>query len=185
MNQAKIRSLQYIRRFNFERCNRYQTVAEHSLMVGFLCLDVARAIGLSDWVANELAMAGMLHDAEEAATGDLPYLVRRALGPEVVGALEEAAQEELGLEGYRGHLGGLVDFCDALELAMYIREEEDSGSYSLEAVYWETAGRLVSSSWWGDPRVQGWALSLLGVDGVDLPAFEDRASRASFSGLKH
>lgn len=60
------RSLANICRYN-GHCNRYYSVAEHSVMI-------------SHMVPKELALAALLHDASEAYVGDMPTGLKRAMG---------------------------------------------------------------------------------------------------------
>lgn len=63
------------------------SVAEHSVMVA---ADLLGRTGQRD-----LARAGLLHDAHEAAIGDIPTPVKIALGVDAVRALEDRLQDAL------------------------------------------------------------------------------------------
>src|SRR5512136_91473 len=117
MDVKKVRALQYVRRFNFERCNRYQSVAEHAHFVALLAMEASSRLW---WPAERQATvlaAATLHDLEEAVTGDLPFLVKRALPVGEVLRLEARAMEELGARAPHDlELDDLLNLCDILEL---------------------------------------------------------------------
>ena len=71
MNLKKSRSLMYVRRLNFERCNRYENVAEHSFYVGIMAYQLACAVGLDEAEARYCLKMGLMHDLAEAVTGDM------------------------------------------------------------------------------------------------------------------
>lgn len=164
MDQVKMRALQSVRRFNFERCNRYQSVAEHSFHVALLALDLSTRLGWDPHGRAEATLAALMHDACEAATGDLPYLVKSRLPIKSVVELEYQAAQELdivGLVDYPVDVLRLVDFCDALELCMYLQEEARSGNYSLRQILKETMSRVARHELY---QAQGpWVRGLLGV----------------------
>ena len=166
MDQRKVRSLQSVRRFNFERMNRYQSVAEHSLMVAFLADELATMAGCSDQDRLIVLRAAMYHDAPEAVTGDIPFLVRRKLGLGAAAALDVEAAKELGLPAFHVpfELQKVVDFADVLELAMYLQEEVRSGNQGMRRIWLETLKRMshYPDEW------QGWARDLLGIRPQDL-----------------
>jgi len=144
VDQVKLRAWQYVRRFNFERCNRYQTVAEHSACVAALALDLARMARMPAGKVGVVLEMALLHDAPEAVTGDLPYLVRRSLDPAAIKELDVRAEGELGIDlSAPRDVIDVVSYADALELAMYLREERLSGNASLLDIERETRGRLV------------------------------------------
>ena len=74
------------------RVNRFYSVAEHSLLVGELLRDAgcdARTV-----------LGGLLHDAHEAITGDMPSPMKRVLGEtwkEFEGQWESHVREQLGI----------------------------------------------------------------------------------------
>ena len=150
----KLRALQHVRRFNFERCNRYQSVAEHSFYVALLARQAAFVLKNQD--GNFQGFMGLMHDATEAALGDIPYLVRKNMDSDALWDLEHMAEVEIG--GTPG-TSVVVTFCDALELAMYLKEERESGNRTLIAIEYETRGRLVRHPLW--PCLREWAYGLL------------------------
>lgn len=183
MDQRKSRALQHVRRFNFERCNRYQSVAEHSLLVALLCYDAAAEMGLDEREREAAAVAGMSHDLAEAVTGDIPYLVRRELGAREVDALDSKALHELGARPVETRFRPLVEFCDALELLMYLKEEAESGNVSLARIEGETMRRLRVHPLWD--RLSGWVLDVVGMDATEMVAFDVAREMAEFSRMKH
>jgi hypothetical protein len=180
VDHRKLRALALIRRFNFERCNRHESVAEHVLFVALLAMDAAEALEW-DWKRSSLAVcSALLHDSEEAVTGDIPYLVKRSLPRDAVADLEGRAIQELGT-GFLvpQYASDLVEFCDIVELLMYLSEERLTGNRALDPIYGETAARMVGHALW--PSLRSWASGLLGLEGSELEAY----AGTSFGGLKH
>ena len=178
MDCKKVRSLQFVRRFNFERCNRYQSVAEHLAMCAMLAREAAARL---DWPYDEVvrvAYFALMHDVEEAVTGDIPHLVKSRMGRPEVLKLEAAARRELGTHAIpEGKFEDLVEYCDVLELAMYLQEEESSGNATLHDILRETYGRIASTTLYRG-ELRGWTDELLGASeggleplAGDLPRF--------------
>lgn len=134
MNHRKIRGLRWVRRFNFHRCNHYQSVAEHSYFVALLAWSVCMFTGEDQ--ATILRHA-LLHDATEAITGDVPFLVRRSFNMEL---LDRAAAAELGIPPDVPLAE--VRLADAIELKMYLEEESRSGNGGLSEIERETHTRI-------------------------------------------
>jgi 5'-deoxynucleotidase YfbR-like HD superfamily hydrolase len=75
----KAKALNFVRRWNFYPTVRNESVAEHSFWVGFyvLMFILVKRGGKLEESDGNLVMAAMLHDIEEAVTGDMPTLVKR------------------------------------------------------------------------------------------------------------
>jgi len=137
MDYKKLRNLQHVRRFNFHHCNHYQSVAEHSYFTAMLTIAIMEAMG---W-GTEARMLGvglaLLHDASEAVTGDVPFLVKRKLG-KVAEDLDKEAFKELGLMdpmvGMESGIQEAVDLADKLEAKLYLQEERRSGNTVLARI---------------------------------------------------
>lgn len=181
MDLNKARALQYVRRLNFERCNRYQSVAEHSFYVGILAFEMAGIVGYDN---PEYCMRmAMLHDITEAVTGDIPFLTKRAIGLAGVSILEDKAEREIGVSlGSPLEVVKIVNYCDALEFALYLKEERESGNQTLVDIEHETWGRLVVMIVGGIPAPEfEWAAGLLGVTVAEMALNEKDFP----SGIKH
>lgn len=144
MDLKKSRSLMYVRRLNYERCNRYENVAEHSFYVGIMAYQLACAVGLDEAEARYCLKMGLMHDLPEAVTGDIPFLTRRALGEVTCAGLDALGEQEIGVDlGTDRTTLEIVQIADALEFALYLKEELISGNHGLQDIYAETLGRLV------------------------------------------
>lgn len=144
MDLKKSRSLMYIRRLNYERCNRYENVAEHSFYVGIMAYQLACAVGLDEAEARYCLKMGLMHDLAEAVTGDIPFLTRRALGAVACAGLDTLGEQEIGVNlGTDRQTLEIVQIADALEFALYLKEELQSGNHVLADIYAETLGRLI------------------------------------------
>lgn len=140
----KVRSLMYVRRLNFERCNRYENVAEHSFYVGVMAYRIAIDQELGEEEARYCLKMGLMHDMPEAVTGDIPFLVRRAMGKMAVVGLDEMGAKELNISlGTDSRTLEIVKLADILEFALYLKEETVSGNRHLQPIYCETLGRLL------------------------------------------
>lgn len=143
MDLKKSRSLMYVRRLNYERCNRYENVAEHSFYVGIMAYQLACAVGLDEAEARYCLKMGLMHDLAEAVTGDIPFLTRRALGAVACAGLDTLGEQEIGVDlGTDRQTLEIVQIADALEFALYLKEELQSGNHTLAEIYAETLGRL-------------------------------------------
>lgn len=143
MDLKKSRSLMYVRRLNYERCNRYENVAEHSFYVGIMAYQLACTVGLDETEARYCLKMGLMHDLAEAVTGDIPFLTRRALGAVACAGLDALGEQEIGVDlGTDRQTLEIVQIADALELALYLKEEIVSGNRTLTDIYAETLGRL-------------------------------------------
>jgi hypothetical protein len=168
MDVRKIRGLQYVRRFNYERCNRYQSVAEHSAMVAVLAYEATNVLEWPSEHIYEAAFFALMHDAEEAVTGDILHLTKRALRRRGDGVLwlERQAADELGVplaNRVQPAVALLVDYCDVLELALYLQEEGASGNATMGGILRETYGRLAASPMFNE--LKQWTEDLLGLSG--------------------
>lgn len=143
MDLKKSRSLMYIRRLNFERCNRYENVAEHSFYVGIMAYQLACTLDLGETEARYCLKMGLMHDLAEAVTGDIPFLTRRVLGKVACAGIDALGEEEMGVNlGTDRQTLEIVQIADALEFALYLKEELQSGNHALTDIYSETLGRL-------------------------------------------
>ena len=143
MDLKKSRSLMYVRRLNYERCNRYENVAEHSFYVGIMAYQLACSVGLDEAEARYCLKMGLMHDLAEAVTGDIPFLTRRALGAVTCAGLDTLGEQEIGVNlGTDRQTLEIVQIADALEFALYLKEELQSGNHVLTDIYAETLGRL-------------------------------------------
>lgn len=143
MDLKKSRSLMYVRRLNYERCNRYENVAEHSFYVGIMAYQLACELGLGEAEARYCLKMGLMHDLAEAVTGDIPFLTRRALGKVACAGIDALGEEEIGVDlGTDRQTLEIVLIADALEFALYLKEELRSGNRALTDIYLETLGRL-------------------------------------------
>jgi hypothetical protein len=104
-------NLHCIKRFQTHRLQMPKSVAEHSF----------RVAALYAYLGGKELLAALLHDAEEAMTGDLPSPIKKELqGLEKFEALrpqfEDVEEKKLG------------KLCDRLELVLDLREQlEDTG----------------------------------------------------------
>lgn len=145
LNIKKIRALANVRRFNFEHCIRYQSVAEHSLFVAMIAREIAKLVPCmcNPFDERDVLEYSIFHDAEEAVTGDFPFLVKRYIRDQVE-MLEEKARVELGLDpvGQRPSVNHVVKLADIVELKLYLEEERKMGNTTLFNIEEESWGLI-------------------------------------------
>lgn len=185
MNHAKLRNMQYVRRFNFHSCVRYQNVAEHSYYVALYAQAIAKRVFISysepvqrNFVASVVSMA-LKHDMAEAVTGDIPYLVRKHMDREELQRIEHVAYTELDVDydyEYDDPLVyAIVALADAIELKVYCQEERNRGNQNLWTIEKETQGRIERSL--EDPQIS--------IPGEIWAMLEDVGSRSEPDFLSH
>lgn len=152
---------------NIQRCQtdhilKPHSVATHSYYVVALAMLIGDEISSRfDFSMELLLRKAVLHDMEEAITGDIIYPVKHAtpeLNQVLVSALEELSSQVFErdfphLKGYQilnetakeGIEGAIVELADRLELLLYCWEEKNMGNELLNHVYLK-ARVLVSSS---------------------------------------
>lgn len=142
MDIRKARNLRHVRRFNFHHCNKYQSVAEHSFFVALYAYELSKDLGVM--FPATTSIIALMHDIEEAVTGDIGYLVKREIKD--FNKIENKASKELGV-GHPDYVGALdraiVEFADCFELKLYLEEERLSGNISLFEIEQETWRRLL------------------------------------------
>ena len=96
---------------------------------------------------NELAIYGLLHDIEEACTGDIPFLMRNRLPNALLSKFKAMAAAELDIPigDIPERIRPIIDFADAFELKLYLEEERLSGNLHLYDIERETYRRLLDA----------------------------------------
>jgi len=144
MNIKKMRALQYIRRFNYESCLHYQSVAEHSLMCALIAYDLCDKYGYE----QKMVLNVMLHDIAESVTGDIPHLIKAFIKKEEIDNLEAAAYKELDINNPEALYEDIIRYVDILELCLYLQEERCLGNTNLLDIEAESRGRLRNYPVW-------------------------------------
>lgn len=130
---------------NLKRCSLFpvviqQNVAEHSFYVSVLCLFVSEELKRKGVKLDEakLLRYALLHDLDEAITGDIPYHVKKELDPtlsEYVGRTLKQEFDGICFEVDEDSLEyNIVKLCDYTELYLYCCEEKLRGNSSLDYV---------------------------------------------------
>lgn len=140
MNIKKLRALRWVRRFNFHQCANYQSVAEHSFFVALLAYELGRVLCGAEFGLKAMYRA-LLHDAIEAVTGDVPYLIRQQ---GILHAVETMAWREIDVEisSFDLNIDLIVGLADAVDLKMYLEEERRCGNRGLVVIEAETMYRI-------------------------------------------
>jgi len=183
----KIRALRNVRRFNFEHCIHYQSVAEHSFFVALITRELVKVMnGRRPFPSypDTCMESALLHDLTESVLGDIPYLVRKNMDIKALADLEGMAERELDIVhdmACPSSVANVVEYADALELALYLKEERELGNTTLIDIEKETWGRLVVMLN-GEPAPEFvWASELLGISTFTMTSNQ----KEIHSGLKH
>ena len=126
---TKCAMLRFVPRFQTTPCLKPQSVAEHSFRVAVAAGELAR--GLPEpfaGLAEDVYRKALLHDMEEAYTGDLPKYTKT---PKVPWGMVEL----------------IVKIADAMDACMYVYEEKHMGNdfmYTIQASVEYTLRQLVN-----------------------------------------
>lgn len=154
----RIRRLRNVKRFNTIPIMSSQNIADHSYFTAIIAMDLARKIQTETGYAlnlERLLQKALLHDVEEAFTGDIPHpikrmteytksffedlalLVRNRFLPEWI--REIASLSKTGQEGH------IVKLADYIELYIYCVEERLLGNRSYQLVETKAVCRKICS----------------------------------------
>lgn len=147
--------LRYVKRFSTCRVLHPESVAEHSYYVAFyamLIADWAIGEGLRDVDMERLLRRSLLHDTEEARTGDMPRFfkhhderLRREIERSAVAAFREVVRESVDekeaaiLEQHWQNAkddtveGRILAFADFLSVLAYVVEEMRNSNRTMRA----------------------------------------------------
>lgn len=131
----KMRGVNHVVRWNFHPTIRKENVAEHSFWVALFAAIIAPSEARA-----ELTLAALLHDSEEAVTGDLPALVKgrvtkgaweqvvsqadaELLDPSIVSVHGEDAFNDLVAARGMAHSSVVVKAADMLAALMFAEQE--------------------------------------------------------------
>lgn len=100
--------LRYVFRYSTSRVNRPETVAEHSFYVSFYSMLIARWAELRGTKVDKIALyeRAIIHDMEEAVTGDFPRPFKRS------SEQLEACLADASSRAFTGLLEKIIDECD-------------------------------------------------------------------------
>jgi len=157
----KLLGLSYVRRWNFYPVTRNESVAEHSFYTAMftililLCFKKKNGLSISfDVTDYSIIIRALLHDIEEAITGDMPTLVKIYIpnwGKVEEMALQEmtdSKKEESFIQGWIKEIrrvtasaDPIVDAADTLSALFYAREQSYA-SNTFKKIYKEIAAYL-------------------------------------------
>lgn len=131
----KSRGLNYQTRWNMYPKTRPESIAEHTFNVALftLAILVIKNNGNISLTDCEAVVGSLLHDIEEAVTGDIPTLTKRSMGNEI-GMLLEAKKElclnevptfEYMFKFFRNNR--IVELADKLAALWFAAEQESCG----------------------------------------------------------
>jgi 5'-deoxynucleotidase len=154
----RIRRLRNVKRFNTIPILSSQNIADHSYFTAIIAMDLARRVEVQTGRSlrmEKLLQKALLHDVEEAFTGDVPHpikrmteytrsffedlalLVRNRFLPEWVREL--ASLSKTGQEGH------IVKLADYIELYIYCVEERLLGNRSRQLIETQAVCRKICS----------------------------------------
>ena len=172
----RLRGLSFVTRWNFHPITRRQTVADHSFWVAIYAMMIA---DLSEITApiEHILRAALLHDMEEAVTGDLPSLVKRTIGVAWDEVEKRGAKQLVGDMWLRydywwrydnEDLRKIVKAADILDRVMYAEEEQMRGNQAFDRIKLESIKQLRDMHMSSVDLILD-ELGYKGAGGVDLP----------------
>ena len=180
MNLRKVRALRNIRRFNFEACVSYQSVAEHSFFVAIIAREMYGLVRHKYELATtpggdnmgRIVESAILHDIEESCTGDIPFLVKRQM-VDSAKHLKDLALAELDIKLSKESdlVRMVVKFADIVDLKIYLEEERRLGNSTMFNIEQETMGLIREHEFYKQhEEVRAWISSnLLGIPSLPVP----------------
>lgn len=151
----KLRGVNWVNRWNMHARLRQENVAEHSFWVATFTAVLAPAN-----LREALVFAAVTHDYEEAITGDLPALVKRAtpswgdtvktaeaeLFRAAVGPEEREIQDAFLMARHAAETHPVVKLADLLSALMYARMERELGNTHFNAIENELIGSITKAA---------------------------------------
>ncbi|MFA5936705.1 MAG: YfbR-like 5'-deoxynucleotidase [Candidatus Paceibacterota bacterium] len=137
----KLRGLNHVHRWNFHPTLRRENVAEHSFWVAIIAYVISSRTGCI--CPGDVILSAILHDAEEAVTGDMPSLVKRFVNWEPV---EQEARDTLtndvalstAIEFSKK--AGFIKIADMVSALMYATEQVQCGNTHFKDIEAECLG---------------------------------------------
>lgn len=185
----RLRGLSLVNRWNFHYVNKPENVAEHSYWVAIYAMVLAdmenkELTSAAKYNVQEVMRGALLHDWEEAVTGDLPSLVKKTCKSDWA-KVENAGFDQLvePLNGtgadayyksfwhtahdYGDRVGMLIKAADLMDRLAYAYDEQQRGNKAFDRIVLETvkqlrAMRLLSV----DSILVNWGYT---APGVELP----------------
>jgi 5'-deoxynucleotidase YfbR-like HD superfamily hydrolase len=131
----KSRGLNFQTRWNMYPKTRRESIGEHTFNVALFALMILyiKANGSLSFQDYETVVGALLHDLEEAVTGDIPTLTKRCIKSEdgmLIEAKKELGIDELGSIDYLFKFfrdNRVVELADKLAAAWWCDEQERCG----------------------------------------------------------
>jgi len=151
MFEREWRDLAWVPRWTIIRTLRQQSVAEHSFFVALYAHDIALLINQTpagntcNYDLGRLQRLALIHDAEEAITGDTPGPIKRSLyrddADEIVAKM---VQRRFPHDPYTpsNEERAIIRTASLLEETLYLAGEVQMGNRAAEAVFRRSTERL-------------------------------------------
>lgn len=154
----RIRRLRNVKRFNTIPILSSQNIADHSYFTAVIAMDLARRIEAETGYfvkLERLLQKALLHDLEEAFTGDIPHPIKR-ITDQTKSFFEDLAllvtsrflpawvREFVTLSKF-GQEGHIVKLADYIELYIYCAEERLLGNRSRQLIETQSVCRKICS----------------------------------------
>ena len=137
MNSVTARSmlrLSHIKRWAVIPTHQNQSVAEHSFNCVALLMWTADLLHVRFLLDKEMIVAALIHDAEEAVTGDIPSPVKASV------ARNDESKE---LESITARTV-MLNLVDAMEAYVFMLHEQSLGNTSIAWVAQDTQARVIN-----------------------------------------
>lgn len=134
---TQVRFIATIPRYSVVPVVRRQSVGEHCFLVARYCMILAEVLKVTDKALVAILEYALVHDDDEAITGDIPTPVKAKLG---YTSIDERIKEG------RPMVYWFVKFCDRLEAVKYMVEERMLGNRIMDELLAGAVGRLVEAA---------------------------------------
>lgn len=145
MFESERRDLAWVPRWSIVRCNRRQSVAEHSYFVACYGLEIAKRIGWAvDDPSRRLALVVYLlrHDEDETLTGDIPGPIKRLCGFHTE-AITTPLHDTYGEAPFvDDDMKAIRRVADLMDECMYLAGEMNSGNQHVKSCLRSAKNRL-------------------------------------------
>lgn len=116
-----------VKRWHLVNTTRVQNLAEHQFGVAVLASELAERMGYSDQDVANITAAALLHDADEARTGDIPTPTKKRIKAEFGNDAFDVALGEFALPHTKElpeEVANLIKCADYLESMLFLSEHK-------------------------------------------------------------
>lgn len=170
MNLRKLRALSHVWRWNYHPRVRQESVAEHSYWTTVYAARLCHMMDLPLIDTRMVLQYALLHDAEEAITGDLPGPVKRGrVWKELISDVQDELDFHPLMEVYPEQIKRVVKAADLISALVFADEEVKMGNTYFLRIREEIAFSIKAMEF---PEAHALMIEL-GVDFPGLPPYPE------------